>query len=247
MNAQPSKILYVEDEVAFSSLVSLVLKERYGHEVDLAETGEDGIERLKTSKYDLVFLDYKLPGISGLDVLQWMKDNHLDTPVIVLTAAGSEGVAVDAMKLGAYDYIRKEQFELEHLPVLIYNALEYSILRRENNRMEEELRERTKHEAVVKMFQDTVRTLAHYINNSLATLSLRIQVFQRRLETEFKADQRERIQEVLQGILQDAKTIETVMRSLINVSNMVYTKYSGDQDIIDIRQDLDRALQEFNK
>lgn len=247
MNSRPAKILYVEDEISFSSLVSIVLRERYAHEVDLAETGEDGVEKLKAKQYDLVFLDYRLPGMSGIDVLRWMKDNRIDTPVIMLTAAGSEGVAVDAMKLGAYDYIRKEQFELDHLPVLIYNALEHTILKRENNRLEEELHERAKQEAVVKMFQDTVRTLAHYINNSLATLSLRIQVFNRKIENELKGDQLQQVQDVLKAIQQDAKTIEAIMKSLTNVSNMVYAKYSGDQDIIEIRSDLDKALQELKQ
>ncbi|MEE9186966.1 MAG: response regulator [Bacteroidota bacterium] len=242
---QPAHILFVEDEISFSSLVSNTLREEHGHEVDLAETGEEAIEKLKLNQYDVVFLDYRLPGISGLDVLRWIKENQMQLPVIMLTAAGSETVAVEAMKLGAYDYIRKERFELDHLPVMVYNAREWTILRRENERMERELREREKQEAVVKMFQDTVRTLSHYINNSLAALKLRAQVYERKLQKGIVGSQIEEFQVVVREVLRDAKIIEAVMKSLVNLSDVVYTKYSGDQEMLDIRNELQRALAEL--
>ena len=245
MTNRPARILFVEDEIAFSSLVSMTLREDHGHQVDLAETGEDAIERLRGNEYDLVFLDYRLPGISGLDVLRWIKENQLQLPVIMLTAAGSEIVAVEAMKLGAYDYLRKERFELDHLPVMIYNAREWYILKRENERMERELREKEKHEAAVKMFQDTVRTLSHYINNSLAALKLRAQAFERKLQKGLEGNQIEEFQVVVREVLRDAKIIEAVMKSLVNLSDIVYAKYSGDQEMIDIRNELEKALQEL--
>jgi len=58
MTNRPARILFVEDEIAFSSLVSMTLREDHGHQVDLAETGEDAIERLRGNEYDLVFLDF---------------------------------------------------------------------------------------------------------------------------------------------------------------------------------------------
>jgi DNA-binding response OmpR family regulator len=240
---RPAKILYVEDEASFASVVSFVLRDRYGHDVDVAETGEDGIERMKSNQYDLVFLDYLLPGINGVEVLQWMKDNKIDTPVVVLTAAGSEAVAVEAMKLGAYDYIRKEQLELDHLPVIIYNALENAYLKQENAKMMSRLHGHE--EEVSKMFQDTVRTLSHYINNTLATLMLRTQVFQRKSERDFQAAVREKIKVFLEEILRDTRMIEAVMKSLMNVSNVTLVKYTEGQDIIDIRKELDKVLQEL--
>lgn len=243
MNQTPVKILYVEDEPSFAGVVSYALTEQYGHTVDIAETGEEGVEKLKANQYDLVFLDYLLPGMTGLDVLRWMRNNNIDTPAIILTAVGSEEVAVEAMKLGAFDYIRKERFEVDHLSVVINNAIENAILKRENNRMLAELRE--KDTAVTKMFQDTVRTLSHYINNSLATLQLRIQVFQRKAERELQNGERNSIQPFLQEVLRDAKTIEAVMKTLMGVSNIVYAKYTNDQEIIDIKAELERVLNEI--
>lgn len=240
---RPAKILYVEDEASFASVVSFVLRDRYGHTVEIAETGEAGVAKLKTNHYDLVFLDYMLPGMNGIEVLQWMKDNKIDTPVIILTAAGNEAVAVEAMKLGAYDYIRKEQLELDHLPVLIYNALETTILKRENAKMESQIREHD--QALSKMFKDTVRTLSHYINNTLAKLMLRVQVYQRRASKGAPDPDREKIITLLQEVLHDARMIEAVMKSLMSVSDVVYVKYTGDQEIIDIHGELERVLQEL--
>lgn len=245
MTNQQAHILFVEDEISFSSLVSMLLREEHGHDVDLTETGEEAIEKLKLNQYDVVFLDYRLPGISGLDVLRWIRENQLQLPVIMLTAAGSEIVAVEAMKLGAYDYIRKERLELDHLPVMVYNAREWTILKRENERMERELRDREKQEAVVKMFQDTVRTLSHYINNSLAALKLRAQVYERKMQKGIDGIQIEEFQVVVREVLRDAKIIEAVMKALVNLSDVVYAKYSGDQEMLDIRNELQRALAEL--
>ena len=244
MDTNPAKILYVEDEESFANVVKFALEDHHGHSVDVAETGEEGIEKLKTNHYDLVFLDYLLPGITGLDVLRWMKDNHVDIPVVILTAAGSEDVAVEAMKLGAYDYIRKERFEIDHLPVVIYNGRENAILKRQNDRMETELRE--KNFAMSKLFQDTVRTLSHYINNNLATMQLRIQVFKRKTEREVQEWDKEKMQQFLDEIFRDAKMIEAVMKALMSVSNLVYTKYTDDQEIFDIRGELERVLNEIH-
>jgi len=243
MSPTPPKILYVEDENSFANVVKFSLEEQHGHSVDIAPTGEEGIEKLKTNRYDLVFLDYLLPGITGLDVLRWMKDNQVNIPAVILTAAGSEDVAVEAMKLGAYDYIRKERFEIDHLPVIIYNGIENAILKRENGRMESEIRE--KNLAISKLFQDTVRTLSHYVNNNLATLQLRIQVFRRKADRELHEEDKEKIQQFLDEIFRDAKMIEAVMKALMSVSNLVYTKYTDDQEIFDIREELQRVLDEI--
>jgi DNA-binding response OmpR family regulator len=242
IDKKQSRILYVEDEESFGNVVSFALNEQYGYIVEVAGTGEKGVERLKADPYDLVLLDHYLPGMNGLDVLRWMRENAVDVPVIMLTAAGSETVAVEAMKLGAYEYVPKERFEIDHLAIMIGNAMEAALLKRENDRMVAEIRE--KNIAVMKMFQDTVRTLSHYINNNLATMTLRIQVFQRRL-VELSPEEQKRIEQFLEEILHDARMIDAVMKSMMNVSNIVYSKYTGDQEIIDIRDELEKVFQDI--
>jgi len=76
-------------------------------ELDTATTGEEGIAKIKEKSYDLIIMDNKMPGKSGIEILEDMKEMHSKTPVILLTGSGDEAIAVQAMKLGAKDYIRK--------------------------------------------------------------------------------------------------------------------------------------------
>lgn len=108
---RPLQILIVDDEEPFRKVVSVVLQDRGGFDVEECESGESAIAALRQRAYDVVILDYRMEAVSGLNVLQWMLEQKIDTPVIVLTGAGSEHIAVEAMKLGAYDYIQKDLFE----------------------------------------------------------------------------------------------------------------------------------------
>lgn len=110
MNA---KILYAEDEEQTRTLVA----EQLGHEgyiVDQAEDGETAIELLAQRKYDLVLLDIRMPGKSGLDVLTFLKEHERHPRVIMLTAVDEVSSAIQAVKLGANEYLTKP-FRLEQL------------------------------------------------------------------------------------------------------------------------------------
>ena len=102
------RLLYIEDDPALASLVvGRLAKERYGLEV--VGSGEEGIERLKEAKFDAVIVDYHLPGKDGLEILADMAYAGLSVPAVMVTSAGGEAVAVQAMKRGARDYIAKDR------------------------------------------------------------------------------------------------------------------------------------------
>src|SRR3989339_594610 len=110
-NVQPKDIrsvLLADDDDSFRSVIKQVLTSTGKYRVHPCESGDQAIEALRQERFDVVIVDYKMPGLTGLNVLQWMHEEKIDTPVIMMTAAGSESVAVEAMKLGAYDYVRKE-------------------------------------------------------------------------------------------------------------------------------------------
>jgi DNA-binding NtrC family response regulator len=107
------RILVVEDRENLLRLVETTLVEA-GFEVDVAADGESGIELATASSYDLVLTDLKLPAASGLDLLRAVKRAQPATPVVVFTAFGSVGTAVEAMKLGAADFLEKP-IEIEDL------------------------------------------------------------------------------------------------------------------------------------
>lgn len=100
------RILVVDDEKNIRLMISKCMLSE-GYEVDIAEDGTQGIEMFQKSGYDVVLLDMKMPGLSGMDVLKIIKDCKESIPVIMMTAFGTIESAVEAMKLGAVDYIRK--------------------------------------------------------------------------------------------------------------------------------------------
>ncbi len=123
------RILIVEDE----KLVRWSLKERLkkeGYEVFEAENGRGGLDILGEELVDLILLDYRLPDMTGLDILRKTMADWPETPVLLMTAYSSVDSAVEAIKLGAYDYINKP-FNHDELVVTIGRALESSRLRRE--------------------------------------------------------------------------------------------------------------------
>ena len=121
MFSKQASILLVDDERSIVNLLSEDLTEE-GYNCALAFTGEKALERLAMGNIDVVLLDLKLPGISGMDVLKKMKSNYPETIVIVVTASGDAQTAVEAMKIGAIDYITKP-FEMERVNSSIKEAL----------------------------------------------------------------------------------------------------------------------------
>ena len=123
-------ILVVEDKKSMAEMLQESL-ELEGHEVIIAGDGAEGIKKLKGNKVDLVLTDLKLPKKNGMEVLKSSKKNNPLTPVIVMTAFGSVDTAVNAMKMGAYDFITKP-LDIDHLNLLIDRSLKNQRMIAEN-------------------------------------------------------------------------------------------------------------------
>ncbi|MEM9175601.1 MAG: sigma-54 dependent transcriptional regulator [Myxococcota bacterium] len=133
-----AKILVVEDEHAIRLALKGLLK-REGHEVQLAEDGEIATALLRDQAFDLVITDLALGrGASGMDVLRVAKEERPETAIIMITAHGSEKIAVEAMKTGADDYVPKP-FDNDELRVVVARSLERHRLERENRVLRERL------------------------------------------------------------------------------------------------------------
>jgi DNA-binding NtrC family response regulator len=133
-----SKILVVEDEHAIRLALKGLLK-REGYAVELAENGETATEKLKAESFDLVITDLALGrGASGMDVLQAAKQERPETGVVMITAHGSEKIAVEAMKTGADDYVPKP-FDNDELRVIVARVLDRHRLERENRLLRERI------------------------------------------------------------------------------------------------------------
>ncbi len=112
-----SKILIVDDELILRESLSRWL-ERDGHRVETAASGEEALDRFKETRYDILLVDIKMEGISGLEVLRHVKESDPDVAVVMITAYGSISTAIEAMKNGASDYLLKP-FDPNELGVLI--------------------------------------------------------------------------------------------------------------------------------
>ncbi len=125
----PVRILIIEDE----QLIRWSLRQKFGekgYHVEEAETGADAASALDGSFFDLIMLDYKLPDMTGIDILRKIRETDSDVVVIMMTAFSTIESAVEAMKLGAYDYITKP-FDMDQRLRTVAKSLETTKLRRE--------------------------------------------------------------------------------------------------------------------
>ena len=134
------RILIVEDEAPMCELLTSFFSEK-GYNVDTAQDGEHALARLEERDYALVITDIKLPGMSGLELLASIRVDWPEVAVVIMTAFSSISSAVEAMKLGAEDYIGKP-FQLDELAITVEKALERRSLRREVRELRAEVRGR---------------------------------------------------------------------------------------------------------
>ena len=144
---QKTKILIVDDELIMRESLAGWL-ERYGHEVTKTASGEEALQILNDSRFDILLVDIKMEGMSGLDVLKQVKENDPEVAVVMITAYGSISTAIEAMKNGAYDYLLKP-FEPDELGLLIEKIIEYQAQARENLYLKQQYQDRTRFESMI--------------------------------------------------------------------------------------------------
>jgi DNA-binding NtrC family response regulator len=142
-----AKILVVDDELIVRESLGGWL-ERDGHTVDKAASGEESLEKFEKTRYDIILLDIKMEGMSGLEVLKRVKEIDPDVSVVMITAYGSIPSAIEAMKSGAYEYLLKP-FDPDELMVLIEKIRKHQAERRETQFLREQYKERTRFENMI--------------------------------------------------------------------------------------------------
>ncbi len=157
-------ILVVDDERGICIAIQRLLR-GCGYAVETAASGEEALERLHREPYHLVITDLNLKTVSGMDVLRWVKGHAPETAVIMVTAYGSEKIAVEAMKLGAADYVPKP-FDNEELELVVGRIFEGMALRRDLRLLQEQITDAYRFENIIgkspamqRVF-DTIRKVA---------------------------------------------------------------------------------------
>ncbi|GMQ80915.1 MAG: sigma-54 dependent transcriptional regulator [Rhodothermia bacterium] len=133
-------ILVVDDEASIRRTLREIL-EYEDFSVDEAEDGEAAVEKLKASQYDVVLLDVKMPKLDGMEVLQVALEQQWDIPFVMISGHGTIETAVEATKLGAFDFVEKPP-DLNRLLLTIRNALDRGQLETENRRMRQTIAQR---------------------------------------------------------------------------------------------------------
>ena len=131
------RVLVIDDDQGVLESCRIILEDE-GHEVALASGGKDGLALLKQNAFDLALIDLKMPGLSGLEVLEQATESDPNLVTIIFTAYGTIDSAVEAVKKGAFNYLTKP-YTSGQLTAIVAKGLEYSRLARENVRLQQEL------------------------------------------------------------------------------------------------------------
>ena len=223
------RVLIVDDEDPFRLAVEMALK-LDGYAAKSYSSPEIAIDALKEETYDVMIVDFYMPGMNGIEFMMWMKEHGIDTPVIMLTAAGSETTAVEVMKAGAYEYFRKDQINTSHLASVIRSVHEKHRLAREKQHIEEEqrrLHDRETELASLQMFQKTVNSLGQFVESGLTSLSKAMAAKEAEVTGMVDKGSQDRIKSIFQELNQGIEGVAKGVKSMTDLSALVSSKIEG--------------------
>lgn len=227
-------ILIVDDSPDLVQLLTMLLSPKY-HIID-AYDGRQGLEHAQTHKPDLILLDMNMPRMTGIEMLEALRDTDCNAPVIFMTAAGSEYVAVQVFKLGVHDYLSKP-FNGNVLEKTIDHALRETRLVREKELLAKRL-------VAAETVRQTVTALAHHINNQLMVIHGGLELLQENAEWTKKHENTTSPDRIIADSQTSVFRISAVLRVLQRVTNVELTTYHDDDQMIDIEAALKKELQQ---
>lgn len=166
-------ILLVDDEKSQLESLSRFLMKR-GHSIITAENGKEAVVRISENYFDMILSDFRMPEMSGLELLKQTKKINPEIDFVILTAFGNVDEAVEIMKAGAYDYLTKP-IDLDELEILIRRVSEKRLLISENKQLRNQLNEKFKFDSIISQSpkMETILNLAGRVASSKATVMIR--------------------------------------------------------------------------
>jgi len=226
---KPLYVLIVDDEDSFRKVLSAILVED-GIDVEECNSGEGALVELKQNRFDVIVLDYKMEGITGLNVLQWMNEQKVESPVIMLTGAGSDDIAIEALKFGAYDYIRKELFDSKHFPLIVRGVYERFLLKKERDLESYLDHGREKDLTSLQLLRDTSSFLAHQLNVVLSDISSVLNESETQLKPILPDNTKKLLDKSFFEVRQGLNLIAVMTKSLVDLSRLIYDQFQGTQN-----------------
>jgi len=222
-------ILVVDDSREIVRILKEHMLTPLGYQVIHGADGRQGLDLAVESQPDLILLDMNMPHMTGMEMLQALRQTDCVAPVIFMTMHGSESVAVEAFRLGVRNYLMKP-FTAREIQQAVDDALRATRLAREKEALERSIIE-------TETVRQTTVTLAHYINNYLTSLISGLSLLEEDLEDEsIEPD----LSAIARQCGDSAAKIGAVMRVLQRVTNIQGVTYHGQVKMIDI----ETALQE---
>jgi DNA-binding response OmpR family regulator len=223
-NDKMTHILLVDDEDSFRLSLEMALKMTDQFSVRSCASGDDCVEILKKDTFDVILLDNRMEGMSGLDVLHWMHSQEIQTPTIMITAAGSEAVAVEAMKLGVYDYLRKDQLDIDRLRIAIKSVLERYQYRMDVLQRDAEkrlLKEKQKELDSLRLYHTTVNSVGQLLEKNLMELGKNLEGYEKELTESVEQSAQARLKDAFREIRHDIEVISSGVASMRGLSSVV--------------------------
>lgn len=240
-----ANILLVDDNEEFRRFFASVMQDEFNHRVVAAASGFEALEILRSGRafFDVIFLDYFMPGMSGLEVLQSMNDEGIRIPVVVLTGAGNEAVAVEAMKLGAYDYLRKENIDIPHLGALVDATRERHMFRVGREQEEEQAKEILLNEEATERVRSVLNAITPALNSALADIAVELEIQARgALENVEEGPTRKRLQTVFRELKKHVNVLESGIGVLLSLYQLVYARHEMSSAIEEIEKELEQRI-----
>jgi DNA-binding NtrC family response regulator len=166
------KILVVDDEQSMTQYLGIVLRKE-GFEVITANGGREGLDRVKAEVPDLVITDIKMPGMDGIQLLQSIKKHDPAIPVVIMTAYASQQSAIDAVNMGAFQYLIKNA-KNDEIKLVVRNALEMRKVRQENQYLKRELKRGHDGKTIIGTSEEMIRVfkMVEKVADSDATIMI---------------------------------------------------------------------------
>jgi FixJ family two-component response regulator len=219
---QTIRVLLVDDNEDQAFIATEALAEDPRIDVMDVSSGQARLDQLDKGTFDLVILDYSMPQMTGMDVLRKMRSIGIEVPFIMVTGYGDERVAVEAMKLGASDYIIKSGHYHELLPSIVRRTIE---LQRHRLELEDQRIRNVRLCAVL----ETAVTVNHEINSPLVAVIGYAELLNSHIDAIDPS-----LRTYLQGIMEGSRRIEAVTRRLAQVMTPATKTYLGDVRMLDL-------------
>jgi signal transduction histidine kinase len=234
MPSQNAKILVIEDEAQVRQSYDDMLK-FFGYEVESVPNGREGMSRITKKDYDIVVTDLNMPEMNGIDVLKYIKKKKPYIEVIVITGYATLENAIEAMKVGAYDYFAKP-IDLEHVRIVLSKCVKQIQSRREN----EELRSLTQRLKELNELKDKFITITnHELRTPVTVLKGYIELIDYFLED----SRNKEINEAIGIVTETMKELVGIVEQMHDISSFDY----GKKNMVETDVNIDSILKQISK